>query len=148
MGDTIWLAVQALGTMAIVIVLAYVSWKQTRRLLAGRWPRKPSALARATPDPQFRPDPEITDPFHVTDAHHEPASDDRPKGGPIAGATAGHLSEAGGPREHERMVDRAHAASVEHPSGVERLDGIVEPADGARRDDVGADATARPREAQ
>lgn len=115
MGDTIWLGLQALGTMAVVIVVALVSSKRTRQMLASRWPRKPSALARATPDPQFQPDPEVTDPFHVTDAHHEPASSRR---------------------EQQQMVDRAQAASVEHPSAVEQLDGLVEPADGSRRDEV------------
>ena len=137
MGSTIWLALQALGTMAIVIVVAYVSWRQTRRMLARGRPRQPSALARATPDPRFLPDPEVTDPFHVTDAHHEPASGDR--------ADAGRPSAAGGPRERERMADRAQAASVAHPSAVERLDGMVGPADGARGAEGGADEAVRRR---
>ena len=123
MGDTIWLALQALGTFAIVIVLALWSSKRARQMLTSRWPRRPSALARATPDPQFRPDPEVTDPFHGTGAPPASAPATRPE------------------------VDGARAASVEHRSGVERLDGIVEPADGARRDDAGTDAATRPREA-
>ena len=71
MGDTIWLAAQALGTLGIVIVLALLSWKQTRRMLERRRGRQ-SALARSAPDPNFVPDPEVTDPFHVTDAPHDP----------------------------------------------------------------------------
>lgn len=141
MGDTIWLALQAFGTMAIVIVLALLSRKQTRQMLAGRWPRKPSALARATSDPQFQPDPEVTDPFHVMNAPHESALDDRSQAGP----TAGHTSRAGGSREHEQIVDRAHAASVEHPSAVEQLDGLVEPMDEVHRDVDGAPTSAMSR---
>lgn len=119
MGDTIWLAVQALGTFAIVIIVALWSSKRARDMLSSRWPRKPSALARATPDPQFQPDPEVTDPFHVTDAHHEPAP--------------------GGSHPHGQEADRAHAASMQHPSGVERLDGVVKPT----TDDAKAEAPVR-----
>lgn len=143
MGDTNWLALQALGTMAIVVVLAYLSWRQTRRMLAKGWPRRASPLARATPDPQFQPDPEVTDPFHVTDAHRDPARGD----GAPAGPTTGHRSEAGGAREHQRTVDRAHVASLEHPSAVETLDGVVGP-DGTRQGDVAADATGKPHQAR
>lgn len=143
MGDTIWLAFQALGTMLIVIVVAFLSWKQTQKMLADRRPKKPSALARATPDPQFHPDPEVTDPFHVTDAHHEPSTGDRSG----SGLNAGRQSEAGLNREHDREEKDAYAASREHPSGVERLDGIVKPAAEVRHG-AGSDAAARPGEAR
>ncbi len=68
MDTSLWLPLQALGTLAIVIAFAFWSYRRTRKK-HDEHPEEVSALARREPDPQFRPDPEVTDPHHVTDAH-------------------------------------------------------------------------------
>ena len=68
METSTWLPLQALGTLLIVIALAFWSYRRTRKK-HDEHPEQKSALARDTPDPQFRPDSEVTDPHHVTDAH-------------------------------------------------------------------------------
>lgn len=73
MDTSVWLSLQALGTMAVVIALALWSWRRTKRMREEGRPRAPSALARDKADPKFHPDAEETDPHHVTKSHpHEP----------------------------------------------------------------------------
>ena len=117
MGDTIWLALQAIGTMVIVIGLAYWSYRRTRRMREEHRPRHPSALARETPDPQFKPDAEVTDPYHVTDAPHDPS---RP-----AAANPAHRTDAPhpvdpselGPRGDDRPADARTAEVLRDGTG-------------------------------
>lgn len=71
METSVWLPLQALGTMAIVIGLAWWSYKKTRKKLDDPRDTTHSALARDEPDPKFHADAEETDPFHVTAAHAE-----------------------------------------------------------------------------
>ena len=54
-----------LVTLLAGIGFALWSQKRTEKMMDEGKPRKPSALARATPDPKFQPDREVTDPKHV-----------------------------------------------------------------------------------
>ncbi len=59
------LPVQALATLAIVLGLIFWSKRRTKKAQERETPGHVSPLARAEPDPKFKPDAEVTDPHHV-----------------------------------------------------------------------------------
>lgn len=67
MGDIAWLGLQALGTMAIFIVIALWSVRAMRRR---RGARNQSALSRSPDEPMLKPAPDVTDPSSTGHAPH------------------------------------------------------------------------------